>query len=97
MGVMVSREGRQAHMFSIALIVVLQILERGKRIEMLNINKGSTYMYRKVLMGVMVSREGRQAHFSFIALILVLQILERGKRKEMLNIDKDSTFMYRKF
>ena len=45
---MVSREERQANMFFIALILVLQILDRGKRIEMLNINKGSTYMYRKV-------------------------------------------------
>ena len=42
MGVMVSREGRQAHMFFIAIIVVLGILERGKIIEMLNINKDST-------------------------------------------------------
>ena len=48
MGVMVSREGRQAQLLYIAIIVVLQILERGKREEMLNINKGSTYMYRKI-------------------------------------------------
>ena len=47
MGVMVSRGGRQTYMCFIALILVLEILD-GKRIEMLNIDKDSTYMYRKV-------------------------------------------------
>ena len=68
MGVMVSREGRQTYMCFIALSLVLEILD-GKRIEMLNIDKDSTYMYRKVKMDVMVSREGRQTHMFFIALI----------------------------
>ena len=65
----------------IALILVLEILD-WKRIEMLNINKDSIYMYRKVLMGVMVSREGRQAHMFFIALFSPTDSRKREERRD---------------